>query len=104
MTVPAAATLIGVPEGTPMSIPGWNAQSPFGRQRGPYGLVIGPFTGQIRPDADGAGVPVEPDDDGDGDGDGAGLAWAARIRAASAALIATSWFASSANAFSFTLI
>ena len=36
-------------------MPGWNEQSPFGRQRGPNGLAIGPWTGQIRPEDDGAG-------------------------------------------------
>jgi hypothetical protein len=43
-----------------MSIPGWKEQSPFGRQRGPNGLVTGPATGQIRPDDDGAGGLLEP--------------------------------------------
>src|SRR5512132_2139366 len=98
MTVPAAAALMGVPLDAPMSMPGWNEQSPFGRQRGPYGLLIGPLTGQTRPDAD--GVPDEPDVDPDADGPLS----AARIRSASAALTATSLRASSANTFSFTLI
>src|SRR5579872_4419145 len=44
MTVPAAAAWMGVPVGTPMSMPGWKPP-----QRGPNGLVIGPLTGQIRP-------------------------------------------------------
>ncbi|MFL6014060.1 MAG: hypothetical protein ACJ74P_07205, partial [Gaiellaceae bacterium] len=39
-----------------MSMPGWNEQSPFERQRGPNGLAIGPWTGQIRPEDEGAGA------------------------------------------------
>src|SRR5215212_8623801 len=102
MTVPEADAWIGVPDGTPMSIPGWNEQSPFGRHRGPYGLVIGPLTGQIRSEAEtaGAGSPVDPDDAGGG----AARASAARIRAASDELSAASCLASSVNAFSLTLI
>src|SRR5579862_3559819 len=46
MTVPAAAAWIGVPYGTPMSMPGWKPP-----QRGPNGLVIGPLTGQMSPAA-----------------------------------------------------
>src|SRR5215211_2759224 len=103
MTVPAADARMGVPEGMPMSMPGWNEQSPFARQRGPYGLVIGPLTGQISPEADGAGLPVDPDPDPE-DGAGAGRLSAARIRAASDALRATSCLASSAKTFSLTLI
>src|ERR1051326_1374082 len=79
-----------------MSIPGWNEQSPFGRERGPYGLVIGPLTGQIKPDDDGAGVPCELDD--------AGRLSAARIFAASDALTAASCLASSLNLLWSTLI
>src|SRR6266702_6943893 len=89
MTVPAAAAWIGVPYGTPMSIPGWISQMPF-RQRGPNGLVIGPCTGQMNPADEGvaAGAPDVDDDD-------------ARIFAASAALSACSPFISTWNAFSF---
>src|SRR5438045_1985557 len=50
ITVPAAAAWIGVPVGTPMSMPGWNPP-----QRGPNGLVIGPLTGQISPAEPAAG-------------------------------------------------
>src|SRR5262249_24313433 len=60
MTVPLAAAWIGVPAGTPMSIPGCDEQSPLPRQREPNGLVIGPFTGQMNPDADGSPFPVDP--------------------------------------------
>src|SRR3954447_26446069 len=98
MTVPLAAALIAVPAGTPMSIPGWNEQSPFPRHREPNGLVIGPFTGQMNPDAE--GVPLLPLAAGGG---GADLA-AAWIFAASEALTAWSALASSTNSFSFTLI
>src|SRR3954469_2323492 len=94
MTVPLAAALIGVPLGTPMSMPGWNEQSPFGRQRGPYGLVIGPLTGQIRPDDEASGAPPPDDEEGGGV---AGRASAARIREAREALTAASCLASSAN-------
>src|SRR5260221_4091804 len=94
MTVPAATALIGVPDGTPMSTPGWNEQSPFDRQRGPYGLVIGPCTGQTKPDAGSAPVPpVEPD-----------ARSAALIRASSWALCARSAFASPTNRCSLTWI
>src|ERR687887_278474 len=48
MTTPAAAAMIGVPYGTPMSMP-----SCMRPQRQPNGLVTGPFTGQISPEADG---------------------------------------------------
>ena len=54
MTVPAAAALIGRAGGTPMSMPGCDEQSPLPRQREPNGLVIGPFTGQMNPDAEAA--------------------------------------------------
>src|SRR5262249_56637083 len=53
MTVPAAAAAIGVPIGTPMSIPWWKLP-----QRGPNGLVIGPLTGQTSPADDGVAVEV----------------------------------------------
>jgi hypothetical protein len=56
MTVPEAAARIGVPLAAAMSIPGWNEQSPFARQRAPKGLAIGPWTGQISPEDDGAGA------------------------------------------------
>jgi len=36
-----------VPEGTPMSIPGWQASQGRGSQNGE---VIGPFTGQMNPE------------------------------------------------------
>ena len=55
MTRPAAAAWIGVPYGTPMSIP-----SCIRPQRIPNGLVTGPETGQIRPATEGVPVPVEP--------------------------------------------
>src|SRR3954465_3727431 len=45
-TVPPAAARIGVPEGTPMSMPGWQASQARASQNGE---VIGPFTGQISP-------------------------------------------------------
>ena len=48
LTVPDAAALIGVPVGTPMSIPGWNSVRPLS-VRGPKPELIGPFTGQIKP-------------------------------------------------------
>src|SRR5579885_584210 len=82
MTVPAAAAWIGVPYGTPMSMP-WCMRP----QRQPNGLVIGPLTGQISPADDGAAVgPPELD------------AWAARVRAVSAALAACSASISDASA------
>src|SRR6266511_1645389 len=99
MTVPAAAALIGVPDGTAMSTPGWKEQSPFGRQRGPYGLEIGPLTGQIKPEDEETGAAGAPLGGGEG-----GRLSAARMRAASDALTAASCLASSVNAFSFTLI
>src|SRR3954453_7097772 len=85
MIVPAAAAWMGVPEGTPMSMPAWKLP-----QRGPNGLVIGPFTGQIRPAED--GVAVGPCDD-----------WtcAAGIAAASWVDDACSCAISSASALSF---
>src|SRR3954469_10574743 len=46
MTVPPAAARIGVPEGTPMSMPGWQDSQARDSQNGE---VIGPLTGQIRP-------------------------------------------------------
>src|SRR5438477_11904597 len=105
MTVPAAAALIGVPVAAPMSMPGWNERAPFGRQRGPYGLVIGPLTGQIRPEEETAGAaPPEGGDDGEGEGAAAARLSAARICAAREELTAASFLASSANALSFTLI
>src|SRR6266498_2055449 len=100
MTVPAAAALMGVPVGTPMSIPGWKEQSPFARQRGPYGLVSVPLTGQIKPEEDGGGIPLDGGEEGVGDG----ALCAAWIFAASVALTAASSFASSTNCFSLTLI
>src|SRR5690242_4212983 len=57
MTVPDAAAWIGVPYGTPMSMP-----SCIRPQRIPNGLVTGPFTGQISPCEDGV-ESLEPDDD-----------------------------------------
>src|SRR5207237_1277847 len=56
MTVPEAAAWIGVPYGTPMSMP-----SCIRPQRIPKGLVTGPDTGQIRPDAEGVPEPYEPE-------------------------------------------
>src|SRR3954468_11951201 len=44
VTLPDAAARIGVPLGTPMSIPGWQAS--HGR-RSQNGEVIGPLTGQM---------------------------------------------------------
>src|SRR5436190_8775866 len=52
MTWPDADAWIGVPYGTPMSIP-----SCIRPQRIPKGLVTGPFTGQMRPAADGVVSP-----------------------------------------------
>src|SRR2546430_1278384 len=85
MTVPAAAAWIGVPEGTPMSIPWWKLP-----QRGPKGLVIGPLTGQIRPADDGVAV-----------GPWLDRSCAARIAAASWFDEACSCAISSASAWSF---
>src|SRR3954465_10853772 len=48
MTVPFPAAWIGVPVGTPMSIPGWSVP-----QRIPNGLVIGPDKGHAKPLLDG---------------------------------------------------
>src|SRR6476620_5309073 len=45
-TRPAAAARIGVPVGTPMSMPGWQDSQARDSQNGE---VIGPLTGQIRP-------------------------------------------------------
>ena len=45
-TLPAAAARIGVPAGTPMSMPGWQDSHERDSQNGD---VIGPLTGQIRP-------------------------------------------------------
>ena len=45
--MPSATAWIGVPVGTPMSIPGWQASHGRGSQNGD---VIGPFTGQMNPD------------------------------------------------------
>src|SRR5205823_3413739 len=56
MTVPEAAAWIGVPYGTPMSMP-----SCIRPQRIPNGLVTGPETGQIRPDAEGVPEPYDPE-------------------------------------------
>src|SRR5581483_4107167 len=87
MTVPAAAAWIGVPSGTPMSMPGWNPP-----QRGPNGLVIGPWTGQMSPAALGvATVPLGSSFDPDA---------AARIFASIAALAAWIAFDSSCAACS----
>jgi len=44
--LPAAAARIGVPAGTPMSMPGWQDSHARDSQNGE---VIGPLTGQIRP-------------------------------------------------------
>src|SRR3954465_1004729 len=45
-TLPAAAARIGVPVGTPMSIPGWQDSHARDSQKGE---VIGPLTGQMSP-------------------------------------------------------
>ena len=45
-TRPDAAARIGVPEATPMSMPGWQDSH---ARRSQNGDVIGPLTGQIRP-------------------------------------------------------
>src|SRR3954454_13297573 len=45
-TVPDAAARIGVPLGTPMSMPGWQDSQARDSQKGE---VIGPLTGQISP-------------------------------------------------------
>src|SRR2546421_243319 len=50
MTAPEPAAWIGVPVGTPMSIPGWSVP-----QRMPKGLVIGPESGQMKPVVGAAG-------------------------------------------------
>src|SRR4051794_40921443 len=95
MTVPLAAAWIGVPAGTPMSSPGCDEQSPLPRQREPNGLVIGPFTGQMNPEAEGCPSPLEP---AAGPGERAEAArWAAWIFAESAALSACSDFASATS-------
>ena len=44
LDAPASAAWIGVPVGTPMSMPGWQASH---ARRSQNGEVIGPFTGQI---------------------------------------------------------
>src|SRR6478609_5456081 len=54
MTVPLAAAWTGVPLGTPMSIPGWRVP-----QRIPNGLVIGPETGQAKPELGAGSEPLE---------------------------------------------
>src|SRR5580765_3822681 len=96
---------IGVPAGTPMSMPGCDEQSPLPRQREPNGLVIGPFTGQMKPDADGWPLPLEPlGADGVDAARAAAAASAAWILAASAALCDWSALASATNSCSFTLI
>src|SRR5205823_5847564 len=80
---------IGVPSGTPMSMPGWKLP-----HRGPNGLVIGPFTGQMKPAALGVALVVAPVDPSDGP------AAAARILAsicALAASIATDSFCASSS-------
>src|ERR1043165_427023 len=80
-----------------MSRPGCEEQSPLPRQREPKGLVIGPFTGQMNPDADGRPLPVDPEI-------GAAARCAASIPAASAARSACSDLASATNSVSSTLI
>ena len=80
-----------------MSIPGWDEQSPFGRQRGPNGLVIGPDTGQMNPDEEVPTAPVVA-------GTPLDLASAAWMRASSAALWACRIAASWTKTCSFTLI
>src|SRR3954466_1041930 len=101
MTVPLAAAWIGVPAATPMSSPGWDEQSPLPRQRAPNGLVIEPFTGQMKADADGWPLPVEPEA---GAAERAAARCAAWILAESAALSACSDLDSAANSLSSTLI
>src|SRR5262245_50367642 len=103
MTVPAAAALIGVPAGTPMSIPGWNEQSPLPRHRDPNGLVIGPLTGQMKPEEDTVVLELPPDAAAVGGG-GAGWLSAAWIFAARSELTACSAFDSWTNSRSFTVI
>src|SRR3954471_20824320 len=95
MTVPLAAAWIGVPAGTPMSSPGCDEQSPLPRQREPNGLVIGPFTGQMNPDAEAWPPPVAPAARGpDRPAAARSAAW---ILAASAELSACSDFDSATN-------
>src|SRR5438445_2678787 len=89
MTVLEAAAWIGVPYGTPMSMP-WCIRP----HRIPTGLVTCPLTGQITPLAD--GVELEPDE-AEGGGAAACAAW---IRVVSWELTAFSASASSMNAFS----
>src|SRR5213078_5061489 len=76
MTTPEAAAMIGAPYPAPMSIP-----SCMRPQRIPNGLVTGPLTGQMRPDADG----VPGDTAGGGAGSSLELAAAAAACAAAAA-------------------
>ena len=45
-TRPDAAARIGVPAGTPMSMPGWQDSQ---ARRSQNGEVIGPLTGQMMP-------------------------------------------------------
>src|SRR5919197_1351549 len=91
MTVPAAAAWIGVPYGTPMSIP-----SCMRPQRMPNGLVIGPCTGQMSPLAE-TPLPVESPD-------AVLRAWAAWIWAVSCALTCSSPLTSFTNSRSLSLI
>src|SRR6266481_1327824 len=93
MTVPAAAALIGVPSGTPMSSPGWKLP-----QRGPNGLVIGPWTGQMKPAA--LGVATVPLGLSDGDDVAAGIF--ASIAALAAEIACDSFTASCSCVFAAT--
>src|ERR687888_672239 len=90
MTLPDAAAWIGVPYGTPMSIPVC-----IRPQRMPKGLVTGPLTGQMKPLAEG----VESDAGGLYDE----AAWAAWIWAPSEALTRSSAWASPTAARSLAL-
>src|SRR5437763_12255492 len=88
MTVPEAAAWIGVPYGTPMSMP-----SCIRPQRIPNGLTTGPSTGQTRPCEEGVESPGA--DEADRDDDDLCAAW---IRAASCELVCRSPSTSLTNA------
>src|SRR3954462_10442377 len=88
-TVPEAAAWIGVPLGTPMSMPGWQLSQARASQNAE---VIGPLTGQIIPEelspwTGPAGAVVVPE------GAGAAGGGAAAAASASACCFAWSWAA-----------
>ncbi len=55
-TLPAPAARIGVPAGTPMSMPGWQDSHDRASQKGD---VIGPLTGQMSPPEPGLTGPAD---------------------------------------------